>query len=99
MLIAFLYCSLFLLCWVHLGLHQSPFGGFLRKVVVKDTRAQQVVSEPGSSWDRVLIPKASVVVWWRSCVDLGAAVGLFVGSCVDLKTMCGLLEESIRRSR
>ena len=59
-----------------------------------------MVSEhPGSSWDRVLIPRALVAVRRRSCVDLGAALGLFVGSCVDLKTAFGLLEVSIRRSR
>jgi len=56
-------------------------------------------SIPGSSWDRVLIPRASVAVWRRSCVDLREALGLFVGSSVDLQTACGLLEESIRRSR
>ena len=45
------------------------------------------------------IPKALVVVWQRSCVDLRATLRLFVGLCVDLKTAFGLLEESIRRSR
>ena len=47
----------------------------------------------------VLIPRASITVWQRSCVDLGAAVRLFVKSCIDLKTASGLLEESIWRSR
>jgi len=37
----------------------------------------------------VLIPRASVAVWRRLCVDLGVALGLFVGSCVDLKIACG----------
>jgi len=36
-------------------------------------------SIPGSSWDHVSIPRALVTVWRRSCVDLGAALGLFVG--------------------
>ena len=36
----------------------------------------------------MLISRASVAVWRRSCVDLGAALGLFVGSCVDLRTAC-----------
>ena len=44
-----------------------------------------MVSEPSSSCDRVLIPRASIAVWRRSCVDLEAAFGL--------------LEESIQRSR
>jgi len=30
----------------------------------------------GSMWDRVSIPRALVAVWRRSCVDLGAALGL-----------------------
>ena len=52
-------------------------------------RAQQVVSElprfvVGSSVDS----RASVADWWRSCVDLGSALGLFVGSCVDFRTAC-----------
>ena len=51
-------------------------------------------SIPGSAWDRVLIPRASVVDWQRSCVDLGAALGLFMGSCVDLKIAFGFLKES-----
>ena len=40
------------------------------------------------------IPRSSVAVWRRSCVDLRAALGLFVGSCVDLKTSFELLKES-----
>ena len=48
----------------------------------------------GSSWDHVSIPRALIAAWQRSCVDLGAALGLFVGLCVDLKTTFGLLEES-----
>jgi len=51
-------------------------------------------SIPDFSWDRVSIPRALVTVWQRSCVDLGAALGLFVGSCVDLRTAFGLLKES-----
>jgi len=39
-------------------------------------------SMPGLSWDHVVIPRALVAVWQRSCVDLGAALGLFVGSHV-----------------
>ena len=78
-------------------------GGFLKDggCCVSPTRcAQQVVSElprfdVGSSVDS----RASVADWRRSYVDLGSALGLFVGSCVDLKTACRLLEESIRRSR
>ena len=38
----------------------------------------------GSSVDS----RASVADWRRSCVDLGSALGLFVGSCVDLRTEC-----------
>ena len=45
------------------------------------------------------IPKALVVVWRRSRVDLGAALRLFVRSYINLKTMLGLLEESIWGSR
>jgi len=48
----------------------------------------------GSSWDRVSIPTALVAVWRRSCVDLGAVFGLFVGSCVYLKTAFALFQES-----
>ena len=58
-----------------------------------------MVSEPGSSWDRVSISRALVVVWQRSCVNLEATLGLSVGSCIDLKITFGLLEESIWRSR
>jgi len=72
-------------------------GGFL--VGCCPARNKWYQSIPGSSWDRVSIQRALVAVWRRSCVNLGAAVGLFVGSCVDLKTAFGLLEESIRRSR
>jgi len=81
-------CSLFLSCWVHLWLHLSlrPVGRFLGEVIAQGARNKWYQSIPGSSWDRVLIPRASVVVWWRSCVDLRAALGLFVGLCVDLKT-------------
>jgi len=51
--------------------------------------AQQVVTEHprfdvGSSVDS----RASVADWRRSCVDLGSELGLFVGSCVDLRTAC-----------
>jgi len=42
----------------------------------------------------VSIPRALVAVWQRSCVDLGAALGLFVGSYVNLKTAFKFLEES-----
>ena len=38
----------------------------------------------GSSVDS----KASVADWRRSCVDLGSELGLFVGSCVDLRKAC-----------
>jgi len=44
--------------------------------------------------DRVSIPRALVAVLRRSCVDLGAALGLFVGLCVDLRTVFELLKES-----
>jgi len=44
-------------------------------------------SIPSSLWDRVSIPRAFVVIWRRSCVNLGAALGLFMGSCADLKTI------------
>ena len=58
--------------------------------------AQQVVSEHPkfvvrSSGDS----KGIFADWWRSCVDLRSALGLFVGSCVDLKTVCEVLKESI----
>ena len=43
--------------------------------------------------DRVSIPRALVAIWRRSCVDLGAALGLFMRSCVDLRTAFGLLKE------
>ena len=101
MLICFLY---YLSVLVVLG--TSPpasvsrlVSGFLREVVVPHARNNWYQSIPGSSWDRVLIPRASVAVWRRSCVDLGAALGLFVRSGVDLKTACRLLEELIWRSR
>ena len=78
--------------------------GFLNLVVAQKEDArrkkfsreeQQVVSEhPASSWDRESIPRSSVAVRQRSCVDLETALELFVGSCVDLKTVFGLLEES-----
>ena len=51
-------------------------------------------SNRGLMWDRMSIPRALVAVRWRSYVDLVAALGLLVGSCVDLKTAFGLLEES-----
>ena len=35
-----------------------------------------------------------MAIWRRSCVDLGVTLGLFVGSCVDLKTTFPLLKES-----
>ena len=76
-------------------------GGFLKGGCCVPRRcAQQVVSEHprfvvGSSVDS----RASVADWRRSFVDLGSELGLFVGSCVDLKTACRLLEESIWRSR
>ena len=82
---------------VHLWLHLSPSGGFLREVVARAcNKWYQGIS--GSVWDCVLIPKASVAVWQRSCVDLETALELFVGSCVYLKTACRLLEESIQKS-
>ena len=83
--------------------HLSSLLEFLKLVVaLKKALAKEVLSErnkwyqsiPGSSWDHVSIPKALVAVWRRSCVDLGAAVELFVGLCVDLKTAFGLLEKS-----
>ena len=40
------------------------------------------------------IPIALIAVQRRSCVDLEAALGLFVGSCVNLRTAFGLLKES-----
>ena len=97
--IAFLYCSLFLSCWLHLRLHQSPPGWRIPQRGCYPAYNNWYQSIPSLSWDRVLIPKASVTVWRRSCVDLEAMLGLFVGSCVDLKTAYRLLEESIWRSR
>ena len=47
-----------------------------------------------SSWDRVSILRTLVAVWRRSYVDLEAALGLFVGSCVDLEVAFRLFEES-----
>jgi len=59
--------------------------------------AQQVVSElprffVGFFWR---FGGHRVLIWWRSCVDLRSAVVLFVGSCVDLRTMQGVLKESL----
>ena len=74
----------------------SPFLGFLKlfvtRIGVRCNKWYQSIS--GSSWDHVSIPRASVAVWRRSCVNLGAVLVLFMRSCVDLKTTFGLLEES-----
>ena len=52
--------------------------GFLR-------RALWAVSEPSLARDRVSIPSASWLVWRKSCRSQ-SGVGLFVGSCVNLRT-------------
>ena len=96
-LACFLYCFSILVVWIHLRLHLSLISGFLNGCYPARNKWYQII--PSSSWDCVLIPRALVAVWQRSCVNLGAALGLFVGSCVDLKTACRLLEESIWRSR
>ena len=36
-----------------------------------------------------------LLIWWRSCVDLRSALGLFVGSCVDLRIAREVLNESL----
>ena len=83
----------------------SPLLGFLKLVVARIEGARRkkfyrrshnkwYQSIAGSSWDRVSIPRAFVAAWWRSGIDLGAVLGLFVRSCVDLKIAFGLLEES-----
>jgi len=69
--------------------------GFSELVVASRHESQQVVSErPDSSLDRASIPRVLVAIWQRSCVNLRAALGLFVGSCVDLRTSFGLFVES-----
>ena len=64
------------------------------KRLLHHARNKWYQSIPGSSWDCVLIPRAFVSIWGRSCVDLRATLELFVGSCVDLKTAFALLKES-----
>ena len=51
-------------------------------------------SIPSSLWDHVSIPRAFLAVWRRSCVNRRAALGVFVGSFINLKIMFGLLKES-----
>ena len=53
MLIASLYCSLFLSCWVHLRLHLSPSGGFLRKVIAEGA---------GATKSMLLCPKSAAEI-------------------------------------
>ena len=67
-------------------------GGFFISCCLTRNKWYQSIS--GSSWDRVSISGALMVVWRRSCVVLGATLELIVGSCVDLRTTFGLLEES-----
>ena len=52
-------------------------------------------SIPGSSWDRLAIRRASVADLVEICVDLRLALGLYAGSCVDLRTTRGVLKESL----
>ena len=82
---AFLYCfSLFLSCWVRLRLHQSLPGWWIPQRGCCPAHNNWYQSIPGWSWS-VLIPRASVAVWQRTCVDLRATLGQFVGSCVISK--------------
>ena len=48
----------------------------------------------GSTWDHLLI-QGHLLLIGRDHAYLGSELGLFVGSCVDLKTAYRLLEESI----
>ena len=89
--------SLLLFCSCLLGtspVHLSLLLGSSLVIVEASAHNKLYQSIPGSSWDRVSIPRALVAVWQRSCVDLGATLGLFVESCVNLKTVFGLLKES-----
>ena len=63
----------------------SPLHGFLKLVVAQiegarlkkfyqRSRNKWYQSIPGSSLDRVSIPRALVAVWQRSCVDLEVAL-------------------------
>ena len=95
MLIAFLYCFSVLVVF-----GTSPVasvsrlvGEFLREVVIP--HAQQLVSEH----PRLVVGSCVDSKGISCCLALGATLGLFVGSCVVLKTACELLEESIQRSR
>ena len=92
MFLAFSLVKLFLCFGYFSDVSLSVGWGF--SLVVVSARNKWYQSISGSSWDRVLVPRALVVVWRRSCVDLGAVLGLFVGSCVDLRTTFGLLEKS-----
>ena len=93
MLACFLSCfyvfAVFLPCEYFSGASISvawvPQVGCCKKAlgVTSGIRASQV--RRGSSVDS----RASVADWRRSCVDLGSAFGLFVGSCVDLITTFG----------
>ena len=78
MLACFLYCFFVLVVWVLLRLHLSLLVDSSLVVAPRatsDIRASQV--HPGIVYR---FQGASVAVWWRSCVDLGVALGLFVGS-------------------
>ena len=64
-------------------------------MVVVSAHNKWYQSIPGSSWDHLVIRRASVAGWRRSCVDLRSVLALFVGSCVDLRTTHEVLKESI----
>ena len=87
------HCLIVLCCWWYFYI-ASWLKGFLYVVVVS-AHNKWYQGIPGLSWDHLVIRRASVADWWRSCVDLRSALRLFVGSCVDLRKAREVLKESI----
>ena len=64
-------------------------------MVVVSVHNKWYQSIPGLSWDHLAIRRASVADLVETCVDLRSALGLFVGSCADLRTAREVLKESL----